>query len=255
MKPLQGRRIVVTRRSEQARSLVEALAARGATVVEVPLLGREPPEDPAPLDRALGRLSSYDWIAFTSANAVEVVGDRLASRGASLPASVGLASVGPATADAIAAGFAGRKADLQPASGFRAEGLVEAFRGHGVAGRRILLPVSDRARPTLADGLRAQGAEVDVVVAYRTVAPAGADERLARALDEGIDLVTLASPSAVEGLAGLRDERTRGLGVAVIGPVTEQAARAAGLDVRVVAFPATAEGLLAALERYSWEPR
>ncbi|PYQ01865.1 MAG: HemD protein, partial [Acidobacteria bacterium] len=59
MKPLQDRRILVTRRSEQTRSLVDALSALGATVVEVPLIAQEPPEDRGPLDRALGRLASY----------------------------------------------------------------------------------------------------------------------------------------------------------------------------------------------------
>jgi uroporphyrinogen-III synthase len=249
MKPLAGRRILVTRRSEQARALVDALAERGATVVEVPLIAREPPEDPAALDLALERLGRYDWLGFTSANAVEALAERLAHRGLPLPPQVRLASVGSATADAIAARFAGRRADLQPASEFRAEGLAGAFRAHDLTGRRVLLPVSDRARDTLAAGLREQGAEVEVVVVYRTVAPAGARDGLVRALAEGIDLVLLASPSAVESLVGALGGRAREVPAAVLGPVTEQAARAAGLDVRVVASPATVHGLAAAVAR------
>ena len=254
MKPLQDRRILVTRRSEQAVSLVDALSALGATVVEVPLIAREPPEDARPLDDALGRLASYDWLAFTSANAVEAVAEALARLGAGLPALVRLASVGPATADAIAERFGGRRADLQPAAPYRAERLVEAFRAHDLAGRRVLLPVSDRARDTLADGLRAQGARVERVVAYRTVTPDDARARLESALAEGIDLVILASPSAVEGLVDTLGVRARGLAVAVIGPVTEQAARQTGLDVRAVASPATAIGLAAAAERLLRRP-
>ena len=249
MRPLQDRRILLTRRAAQSGALVDALSARGATVVEVPLIAREPPEDLRPLDDALGRLESYRWLAFTSANAVEAVAERLAHIRGVVPHTIRLAAVGPATVQAIAQAFAGRRADLQPASRPRAEGLVEAFRSLGVAGARVLLPVSDRARDTLAAGLREQGATVDVVVAYRTVRPEGARARLEGVLADGVDLVILASPSAVEGLASALGERARALPVAVIGPVTEQAAREAGLDVRAVAATASAPGLTAAAER------
>jgi len=249
VKPLQGRRILVTRRSEQAGSLVAALAALGATVVEVPLIAHQPPVDAGPLDDALGRLARYDWLAFTSANAVEAVAARLARLGATLPATVRLASVGPTTAQAIAEQLTGRRADLQPTSEYRAEGLVESFRSHDLAGRRLLLPVSDRARDALAAGLRAQGAVVETVVAYRTVTPEDARARLERTVAEGIDLVVLASPSAVEGLVAALGVRARGLAVAVIGPVTERAARESGLDVRAVSAAATVQGLAEATER------
>jgi len=252
MKPLQDRRILVTRRSEQSGSLVDALSALGATVVEVPLVAHQPPEDGGPLHRALGRLARYEWLAFTSANAVDAMADRLAQLGGRLPAGLRLASVGPATAHAISERF-GRRVDLQPSSQYRAEGLVEAFRALDLAGQRVLLPVSDRARDTLAAGLRSQGAEVETVIAYRTVTPGDASDRLERSLSEPFDLVILASPSAVDGLTGILGERARGLAVAVIGPVTEQAAREAGLDVRIVASPATAPGLTAAAQRFFGE--
>lgn len=253
MKPLQDRRILVTRRSEQSGSLVDALSALGATVVEVPLIAQEPPEDAGPLDRALGRLASYEWLAFTSANAVDAMADRLARLGATLPARLRLAAVGPTTAQAIRKRFDDRRVDLQPVSQYRAEGLVEAFRALDLAGQHVLLPVSDRARDTLAAGLRAQGAHVEAVAAYRTVTPDDARQRLERTLAEGVDLVLLASPSAVDGLRQALGDRARGLAVAVIGPVTEQAARDAGLDVRIVASPATAPGLAAAAQRFFGE--
>jgi uroporphyrinogen-III synthase len=249
VKPLQDRRILVTRRIEQAGSLVDALSALGATVVEVPLIEQGPPQDAGPLDRALGRLASYEWLAFTSANAVDAMADRLAQLGGQLPEHLRLASVGPTTAHAISERFTGRRVDLQPVSQYRAEGLVEAFRAVDLAGQHVLLPVSDRARDTLAAGLRAQGAHVETVIAYRTVTPDDARHRLERSLAEGIDLVLLASPSAVEGLLQALGDRARGLAVAVIGPITEQRARQAGLDVRAVASPATAQGLAAAAER------
>jgi uroporphyrinogen-III synthase len=250
LRPLEGRRILVTRRREQASPLVEALSERGATVIEVPLIAREPPEDSGPLDAALGRLKSYQWLAFTSANAVEAVAERLAQLGVALPATLRLASVGPSTAEVIAEALAGRAVDLQPASEHRAEGLVDAFRALDVAGARVLVPASDRARDTLAAGLGEQGAAVDVVVAYRTSRPEGVRARLESALVGGIDLVILASPSAVEGFAGTLGDRARGVPTIVIGPVTEDAARRAGLTVCAVASPSTAQGLTAAAQRF-----
>jgi uroporphyrinogen-III synthase len=254
VKPLQDRRILVTRRSEQSGPLVDALAALGATVVEVPLIAQEPPEDAGPLDRALGRLASYEWLAFTSANAVDAVAERLARLGATVPARLRRAAVGPTTAHAIGERLPGRRVDLQPASHYRAEGLVEAFRALDLAGQHVLLPVSDRARDTLAAGLRAQGAHVEAVAAYRTVTPDDARHRLEQSLAEGIDLVLLASPSAVEGLLHALGDRARGLAVAVIGPVTARAARHAGLDVRMVASPSTAQGLASAAQRFFGAP-
>jgi uroporphyrinogen-III synthase len=246
---LAGRRIVVTRRPEQAGGLTAALVALGAEVQEVPLLELAPPSDPAPLARAVAELASCDWVALTSANAVGALAGALERIGRPLPASVRVASVGPSTSRAVRERL-GAEPALEPPSHFQAEGLLRAFEPIDMMGRRVLLPVSDRARDVLAEGLRARGAQVDVVVAYRTVAPAGAAEALAGALRSGADLVALASPSAVEALVAGRAGRPAGCPVAVIGPVTEHAARAAGLDVRVVASPATVEALVEAIRRY-----
>jgi uroporphyrinogen III methyltransferase/synthase len=136
---------------------------------------------------------------------------------------------------------------LAPGSDFRAEGLLAAL--GDVAGQAILIPASERARDLLPDTLRSRGAQVDLVTAYRTLAPSGLAERLAEELHQGLDLATFASPSAVEGFVTAAGPLARSLPAAVIGPVTEQAARAAGLDVRAVAAPSTAEGLVAAVLR------
>src|SRR2546422_4830906 len=140
VKPLQDRRILVTRRSEQSGSLVEALSALGATVVQVPLIAQEPPADASPLDRALGRLASYEWLAFTSANAVDAMADRLAQLGGKLPARLRLASVGPTTAHAIGERFTGRRGDLQPGSQYPAQGPVEALPAPDFPRPHLLLP-------------------------------------------------------------------------------------------------------------------
>jgi uroporphyrinogen-III synthase len=246
---LAGRRILVTRRPEQSGVLTTGLAALGAEVVEVPLLALAPPEDPTRLESALGRLDSYHWIVFTSANAVQAVAEALARAERVLPPALRIASVGPSTSRRVRELLQTDPA-LEPPNDFRAEGLLRAFEAVPIDGQGMLVPISDRARDALAEGLRARNADVDVVVAYRTVTPAGAGEALARALGAGADLITLASPSAVEGLVAALPGRAAGVGVAVIGPVTEHAARAAGLDVQVIASPATAEGLIQAIGRH-----
>lgn len=249
--PLAGRRIVVTRRLSQASALVRALRDRGAEVLEVPAIEVVPPEDVRPLDAALSRRESYDWIAFTSANAVHAVRDRLGALGLPPLTSSGprIASVGPSTTEAVRRAFPDGAVALEPEGTFRAAGLVEAFARVCGAGSRVLVPASSRARDELALGLRSLGLEVDVVEAYRTVEPADLAASVARCLDQGFDAVTFASPSAVEGFAGAAGNRARGLAAAVIGPSTEAAAREAGFDVRAVADPSTADGLVAALER------
>jgi uroporphyrinogen-III synthase len=248
---LAGWRVLVTRQPEQARGLADALTAEGALVVEVPLIATAPPEDRSALDAAVARIDAYDWIAFTSANAVRAIAEASdrSARGRVLPQALRIAAVGPSTADEIGRSFAHAAVALQPERDFRAEGLAEAFRSIAIRGRQILLPSSARARDTLAAALRAQGAAVTEVTAYRTVTPADAGPRIREALDGGIDLVTFASPSAVEGFAEACPDRTAWPAAAVIGPVTEIAARDRGFDVRAMADSAGARGLAEALCR------
>jgi uroporphyrinogen-III synthase len=248
---LAGWRVLVTRQPEQARGLAEALTAEGARVVEVPLIATAPPEDLSQLDAAVAGLDVHDWIAFTSPNAVGAVAEALDRRGRArvLPGSLRVAAVGPGTAESIARAFAGATIALQPERDFRAEGLAEAFRTVALEGRRILLPLSARARDTLAAALRAQGGAVTVVTAYRTVPPPDAGSRIRQAVEEGVDVVTFASPSAVESFAEACPDRAAWPPAIVIGPVTESAARDRGFDVRAVADAAGARGFVEALSR------
>jgi uroporphyrinogen III methyltransferase/synthase len=238
--PLEGRRILVT--GGTSESLSERLTGLGARVFEVPAISFAPPEDLAPLDQALLSQEAYDWLVFTSGNAVRAVKERLAALQRDL--RIPIASVGPSTT-ARCLELLGVEAELQPAKDYRAEGLVEAFAQKGVTGCRMLLPGSDRARPTLAEGLRRLGAEVDVRTAYRTLTPEGVVSRLAEVLEKGVNLVTLASPSAVDAYASCRG--AKGTPVVVLGPVTAVAAEEAGLDLRAVAQPSTLDGLVQAI--------
>jgi uroporphyrinogen III methyltransferase/synthase len=226
---LEGWRVLVTRQPEQAAGLADALRAEGASVIEVPLIEIAPPADATALREAVGRLAEYDWLVFTSANAVRAFAIELSGR--ALPKDLRIATVGPSTSDAVTDSLPGAEVSLRPAEDFRAEGLLAAFASQDLAGQRVLIPASARARDTLASGLTARGARVDVVTAYRTLTPADAPQRLAAALAEGVDVVTLASPSAVEGFVSACPPGTPPPRAVAIGPVTEQAARQAGLEV------------------------
>lgn len=246
--PLAGRRIVITRARVQAQDLADRLVALGAEVVQAPVIRVEPLADLEPLRRALTRIATYDWIVFTSQNAVEI-----ACPDAAALAGTSVAAIGPATADALAR--RGVPVTLVPERHV-AEGLVAALAARGIAGRRVLVPAAELTRPVLAAGLEAAGAVVDLIPVYRTVADGGDGSALGGALTAGqVDAVTFTSSSTVEHFVQLvgRDAASCGRFVAaVIGPVTAQTAR--DLDVArgglIESEPSTTAGLVAALTRH-----
>ncbi len=246
---LAGLRVLVTRPEAQSEWLLEQLRAAGAEAVVCPTIRIEGPADWRPVDEAIGRLRSYDWVIFTSVNGVRFFCERLALLGAGSAAlrepGLRLAAIGPATAQALEE--QGLRVALVPHR-YIAEAILEDI--GPVADLHILLPRADIARKALADGLRVQGAQVDEVTAYRTVSAAG-DELLPAGLAEGIDIATFTSPSTVHGFVALLEAAGRpvaqvlaGATVACIGPITARAAEEAGLRVDVVAQEHTVEGLL-----------
>jgi len=249
-RPLEGRRILLTRRPDQAEPLANRLATLGATVVLAPAIEVGPPEDPAPISEALRNLDRYEWLVFTSPNAVDAVKANLeAVERKTLPTALKVACVGRATSQATQAAFRDCRVALAPADDYRAEGLIQAFAKLEVPLGRVLLPVSDLSRPALAEGLRALGAAVDQRIAYRTSTPEDLVSRLRDALAPGIDLVLFASPSAVQGFADVLGAGTSGLPAVAIGPTTAASARLAGMQILAVADPSTVEGLVAAAVR------
>src|SRR3989454_147282 len=252
--PLAGRRIAVTRAREQAGTLVRELEALGAEVVAAPTIRMARLTDLAALRAALTRVPPYDWIVFTSQNAVQVVCDRLPEWGLS-SRDVGralVAAIGPATAEALQR--RGVTPDLVP-DRFVAEAVVAAIAARGeLAGSRVLVPRALEARDALPEGLRACGAVVDVIPVYRTGPEAGDGTALAADLVAGrVDAVTFTSSSTVRHFADLvgREAATGGrFAAAVIGPVTAAAARELGLHVAVEAEQYTVPGLVAALARH-----
>jgi uroporphyrinogen-III synthase len=227
---------------------VDPLRAAGAQVFEVPTIVIGPPPDPEALAAAVGRLGLYDWVVFTSGNAVRAVADVLRLIQMDLPSSLKVASVGRATSAAVEAAWPGRpRPPLEPVAEFSAEGLLAAWRGMEVRGARVLLPVSDRAADILPRGLAERGAEVERVIAYTTTPQTGGAAAWAEAREEGVDLVVFASPSAVEGFVALAGASAAEAPAAVIGPTTAAAARGAGLDVLVQPSESTMDALAAAI--------
>jgi uroporphyrinogen III methyltransferase/synthase len=245
-RPLFGRRVLVTRPRDQAAELVERLAALGAEAIEAPMIRIAPPMDAGPLRRAAAHAHEFDWIVFTSANAVESFMTALRDGGRDVRALNGplLCAVGTGTGSRLAR--YGIHADVVPAE-FRAEAVVDAIAARGPAtGSRVLLPRGDIAREVIADRLRDLGAEVTDVIAYRTLLnEAARDEEpdvYGMLLQGRIDVVTFTSASAVRNFAALYGaeqvaDLLKHTVVAAIGPVT--AAAAAELGVPVTVQPAT----------------
>ncbi len=253
-RPLQGKRIVVTRAMDQAGGLLERLRALGAEPIACPAIAIAPPDDFAPLDAAIARLADYDWLIVTSANGVRALVGRMAELGQQLTPlrQLRIGAIGPATAEVLA------EHGLAPGfvpTAYVAEAILAEI--GDVAGQRILLPRADIAREALAVGLRAKGAIVDEVAAYRTIPGSGARTLAGLLRAHAVDAITFTSSSTVrytlEGLqaAGLGRPEARtlleGVAVVCIGPVTAATARAEGLHVDTIARTYTTDGLVEAL--------
>ena len=257
-RPLFGKRVLVTRPRGQAIEFVDQLEAMGAEVVEAAMLRIEPPEDYGPLDEACARAGAFDWIVFSSTNAVDAFMGRLL-RGADARAlgGVKLCCVGPATGERLAR--YGLKADVVPGEN-RAEALVQALsNASSMKGTKVLLPHADIGREVIADELRRQGAEVTEVIAYRTVATdaerEGDPDIYRMLLERKLDVVTFTSPSAVRNLVRVLGaepaaDLLRTTVVASIGPVTAEAAAQSGIETHVMPEKYTVPALVAAIVKY-----
>lgn len=267
--PLAGKRIVVTRTPEQSTEFMDQLRALGAEVLLLPLVSFCEPEDLAPLDEAVRELDKFDWIVFTSRNAVKFLVSRFkaiqipSERVNHLMLTPRVATIGAATADeAVSVGFL---PDYQ-AEKSTGEQLALELQDQ-LRGKRVLLPRSDIADSPLPRILRQAGAEVVDVVTYRTVAPQSVDTNVVDAIRQGnVDVVTLFSPSAYHHLIEeieldvLREHLGHALRrdsgkivLATIGPTTTSAVRSDGLKVDIEAPDASVAALCEAIVNYFQE--
>ncbi len=248
-KPLQDRRVLVTRPRERADAFARKLEALGAEPVILPTIALVPPEDWREVDRALQAISDYDWIVFTSPAGVRFTAERLDALGLTSAglADARIAVIGPSTARALRSH--GRKPDFMPST-FIADAIADEL--HDVDGQSFLLLRADIAREDLRHQLTERGARVDEVTAYRTEHRSFSSEEIAQVFGDGIDIATFTSGSTARAfVAALGAERTRldGVTIASIGPITADVVRELGFDVDIVADEHTVDGLTDAIAR------
>ena len=255
-RPLFGKRILMTRAKEQAGELAALLAGHGAEAIEAPTINIVPPIDWAPVDQAISRIGTYDWIIFTSVNGVDRFMNRVRAKGLDARCLAGrrLCCIGPRTAQELE-NF-GVKADLIPAD-YQAEGVLEALAGEHLKQVRFLIPRAEVARELLPEELRAQGAHVDVVPVYRTITPAQHDAEWRQLLlDHRIHVVTFTSSSTVKNfvtmLGGVDAVRPllQSITIACIGPITAKTAEEYGLTVSIMPRENTIPALVDAIARH-----
>ena len=240
-KPLFGWRVLVPRTKEQAGVLSQRLVGYGAVPEEVPTISVEPPRNPLQMDKAVRGLveGRYEWIAFTSVNAVKAVREKFEEYGLDARAFSGLkiAAVGDKTAQAIAAW--GLRADLVPSGEQSAAGLLADLPEYDELLdpiNRVFLPRADIATENLVAGLIDLGWECDDVTAYRTVRAAPPPAPTRDAIKAGkFDAVVFTSSSTVRNLVGIAGKPHPSTVIAVIGPATAKTAEEHGLRVDVLA--------------------
>ncbi|MGN6332481.1 MAG: uroporphyrinogen-III synthase [Motilibacteraceae bacterium] len=255
-KPLFGWRVLVPRTKEQAGALSAQLVAHGAVAEEVPTIAVEPPRTPQQMERAVKGLVTgrYEWIAFTSRNAVKAVKEKFEEFGLDARAFAGIkvAAVGEQTAADLRAW--GINPDLVPSGEQSARGLLEDWPAYDASYDpidRVFLPRADIATETLVAGLVELGWEVDDVTAYRTVRAAPPPAPVREAIKGGgFDAVLFTSSSTVRNLVGIAGKPHASTVIACIGPQTAKTAEEHGLRVDVLARTPSVAELVSALAEY-----
>lgn len=263
---LRDRTILVTRASGQNQAFAQQLRQQGARVIALPCLEIQPPSDWQPLDQQLERLTTFDWLILTSANAVEFFLARLQTQGYDIQqlATLKIAVVGQKTALQLEAH--GLQADFMPPQ-FISDSLVEHFPNrHQLASTQILYPCleADR-RDLLMTELSKLGAAVFDVPAYRSACPTTIPPTALKTLQQPIDAVVFASPKTAQCFYQLLDNAQAVLGlspldclkntaIASIGPLTSKTCRTLFGRVDIQPQEYTLNGLTAALVQH-WQPR
>jgi uroporphyrinogen III methyltransferase / synthase len=244
--PLFGKKIVVTRTREQASALAEKLSDMGAEAIEFPTIVIKKKGDLSKLAKAIDNLNQYEWLIFTSQNAVDIFFDavREKAKDARCLSGLKIAAIGPATAKKLAAYFI--VPDLVP-SEYIAEEIINAMKQIGIKDKRILLPCAAEARPALKDGLTDLGAKVDRIELYDTMIPNDIPEDALSDIALA-DMITFTSSSTVKNFFKIVKNTKAKL--ACIGPVTADALKSLGHSPDIIASEYTIDGLVEAIVKF-----
>lgn len=251
------KRVLITRPLAQAADFAEGLRSAGFEPIFFPVIEIRPIENNVTLDKVLDKLNCYEWVVFTSVNAVDMVfspsSTVLPQKGKGVPSPEGrgqgeglrVAAIGPKTAEAL------RKHNIEPdfvPEEYVAEAILPGL--GDLRGKWVLLPRAEIARKALPEAIVKAGGTAHEIVVYQTL-PAELDMEGLDALKMGVDVITFTSASTVENfVAVLRQNKLDPLNLpnnplfACIGPITGQAAREEGLVNLVVAKEYTTEGLI-----------
>jgi len=245
-RPLFGRQVLVTRPEHQAAGLTAQLAELGASVLLQPAISISEPPNWNDIDEVIERISEFDWLVFSSVNGVNYFLERLLETGNDLRslAGINLASVGPATTEALASYHL--RADLQPDE-HRAEALADAL-SEEASGKRFLLLRASRGREVLADTLQSAGAKVEQVVAYESSDVAAPNEEVIKAMAEHkIDWILVTSSAIARSMVAMFGEQLLHTQLAAISPITAEVLSEAGYTPAVIAEEYMTDGLLTAI--------
>jgi len=255
-KPLQGRRIVVTRPAAQAARLADLIAAQGGEPVLFPLLEISPAADPAPLQQAVSRLDEYALAVFISPNAVDFSLPQLLTQ-RTWPSDLQAAAIGQSTVAQLAT--YGITRVIAPRQRFDSEALLELpeLQSDLVVGKKILILRGDGGRELLAETLSKRGAAVDYVTCYHRSAPADAALMLSLLRNRQLDALTISSSEGLRNLWALldTDDAARLCAVPLFVPHQRIAEVAAGLGLQRIVLTAPADaGIIEGLCNFSWLP-
>lgn len=253
-RPLFGKRVLVTRARSQASVFSEKIEALGGEPWESPTIEITDPDDYTPMDDAIREIHSYDWLILTSVNGVKFFMNRMRYLRKDIRelSHIKIVAIGPKTREEIE--NYGIFCEFMPEE-FVAEAILEVLKGQDVKGKRFLLPRADIARKILPETLSIMGAEVNEVVAYKTVEGLGDKAELIKMLeDKKIHILTFTSSSTVKNFVKKLGQEQLGLikdiPVACIGPITAKTAKDLGLQVDIEAKEYTIDGLIQEILEY-----
>jgi uroporphyrinogen III methyltransferase/synthase len=257
-RPLFGKTVVVTRNKTSEKKFTKLLEQQGANVFHFPTIDIVEIQPNNKLEQALNTLNLYDWLLFTSGNAVEIFFDQLLQAGYDMRSlrSIKIVAIGKPSAEKLQQYYL--KADFIP-SVFTSEELIAGMIAkYSLSEKRIVFPGSTLANPGIAESLRKAGAHIDVIPIYETkiahVDKEAIDELKTLIKQQEIHWITFTSSSTVNNFVELIGsdfiiENKDKIPIASIGPVTTKTLKQYDLHPSITAHEHTFEGLVNSIIR------